>query len=385
MLIERIINQRFHFYHTKRGYLDNYMKVCIIVPNIPDNIPYLQYYIDLFDDNNIDFDILCWDRNNKLKEDSLSSNYYVFRKSGKESNPIFLKIYDFYCFTKYVIRHFKLHKYDYIIVCGIILAFYLRKHLLASYKNKYIFDIRDYSIILNYTRFTLNKLLQYSSLNVISSVGYLKWLPSNFEYILSHNVRKNLLLKSLEFYKDIKPVSSNNKTEILTIGQIRDFESNSQMITAFGFNDKVSLKFSGEGLDYFKIQNFAKRNAFNCFFTGKYKKNEEHLIVNNCDLINILLPEKDYIMTQMTNRFYLGILYRKPLIVNKKSIQYSFVKKYNLGFGADLGDDLNLQLSEYLSSFNPTSFQLGCEEIICDVLSDINFFERKILYVITPS
>lgn len=361
------------------------MKVCIIVPNIPDNIPYLQYYIDLFDDNNIDFDILCWDRNNKLKEDSLPNNYYVFNKSGKESNPIFFKIYDFHCFTKYVKRHLKSHKYNYIVVCGIILAFYLRKHLLSSYKNKYIFDIRDYSIILNYSRFTLYKLVQCSALNVISSVGYLKWLPGNFEYILSHNVRKRLILKGLEFYKDIKPISSNNKTEILTIGQIRDFESNSQMIAAFGFNDKVSLKFSGEGLDYIKIQNFAKRNAFNCSFTGKYKKNEEHLIVNNCDIINILLPEKDYVMTQMTNRFYLGILYRKPLIVNKKSIQYSFVKKYNLGFGADLDDDLNLQLNEYLSSFNPKSFQLGCEEIICDVLSDINRFESKILNTINPS
>lgn len=351
------------------------MKVCIIVPNIPENLPYINYYTDILDNNNVEFDILLWDRNHKLEYDTLPPNYYSYRKSGNESNNYLRKSFDFFWYSKFVTKHLSQNNYDTIIVCGIILAIYLKKTLISRYKFKYVFDIRDYSISLFLYKLSMNKLVTHSALNVISSEGYKKWLPVNANYILSHNIRKSLLL---EDYKLKNSLLSNNKIEILTIGQLRDFESNIRIINAFGLNNKIRLKYSGDGLDSIKIQKFAKNNSTNCCFTGKYKKNDEHLIVKSCDFINVLLPEKDFVMTQMTNRFYLGILYRKPLIVNKKSIQYYFVSKYNLGFGVHLNDDLNFNLNRYLNSFDPMLFETGCREMIKDILKDIDYFENKI-------
>ena len=53
----------------------------------------------------------------------------------------------------------------------------------------------------------------------------------------------------------------------------------------------------------------------------------------------------------MTNRFYLSLIFKKPMIVNKDSIQASFVKKYNLGIIISSEDNISERIMDYKNSF----------------------------------
>jgi hypothetical protein len=356
-------------------------KVLFIVPNLPDNAPYLSNYFDVFDRLEVLYDIICWNRNNRPK---WSNNQvcagYCYNNSGSDENNFQRKILDFFGFARFAKSILLKNSYDYLIVCNIAVGLFLFKTLTTNFKNRYILDIRDYSPLMKYFAGKVAELVECAALNVISSTAYLSWLPRNSVYVVSHNVSKLDLLNSLRMSVRSHDVSFNEPIKILTIGQIRDFSANQILIRNFGLNAKFRLLFSGDGIEKHRLQLFVQNENYdNCLFSGRYDKSEEQFLVENCDFINILLPEKDFIMTQMTNRFYLGLIYRRPIIVNKRSCQSSFVIKYKLGLSLELSDNYELGINNYVNNFDQVEFDTGINRIIAEILEEINVFERSIV------
>ena len=92
---------------------------------------------------------------------------------------------------------------------------------------------------------------------MISSNAYKKWLPKNYRYILSHNVRKTDLAVNI---CNSCTIWSNNKIEVLTIGQIRDFSSNSKLIKCLGNSEYFNLKFIGDGTELINLKKIFYRH-----------------------------------------------------------------------------------------------------------------------------
>ena len=359
------------------------MRIAILVPNLTENAPYLSCYTDVFQANNISYDIVCWDRNKRLSNtESLSENLFIFDKAGLESNGPVRKIFDYIRFIKFVKTRLNCANYDLVITANIALAFFLCRTLIIKYKRKYILDIRDYSIICKIFPRVILILIKHAALNVVSSIGYLNWLPKEQNYTISHNVRKISLTSNLFQYEMKDEFLFNKPIEILTIGQIRDFDSNSLLIDKLGRLSTFKLKFCGEGLDSLRLQSYAKKYSTNCLFTGVYKKIEEENLVVNCDFLNIILPEKKEVMTQMTNRFYLGLIYGKPIIVNSKSIQSEFVRKYKLGLVINFDDDFEKSIIRYIEEFDQEQFNLGIKNLMAIVNAEIDFFEQNVLNIL---
>jgi hypothetical protein len=355
-------------------------KVVFIVPNLPDNAPYLSYYIDVIDRVKCSYDIICWNRNNRPNLSyNLGNNVYVYNEFGDEKNNFLRKLFDFFGFGKFTRNILSKNSYDYVIVCNIAIGIFIYRELLFNYNNRYVFDIRDYSPIVKYFPGKLARLVNCSALNVISSQAYLTWLPRNAVYVVSHNVSKLNLLSSLQ-KNSCHDFRFNYPLKILTIGQIRDFNANKNLIINLGLNEKYKLLFSGDGIDKFRLQQFVHNGNYNnCFFSGRYDKSEEHTLVNNCDFINILLPEKDFVMTQMTNRFYLGLICRKPIIVNQLSYQSSFVNNFKLGLSMNLSENYESLIKDYINNFDRDEFDSGINRIIEIILEEINIFEGRII------
>jgi len=361
------------------------MKIAIIIPNIIESTPYLKYYTDVFERNGVDYEYICWDRNHFYPPKYSNSKMKIYDRYSPESNTMYKKLIDFWFFSRFVIKYLNKKEFDYLTIHTIVCAIFLERYLKRNYLKKYVFDIRDYSQIYPLVKIKVSKIIKNASLTIISSIGYKSWLPAKFNYIIGHNVRKLDVENALE--KNINKFSFNKgKKEIvvLTIGQIRDFSSNSKVIASLGNKNNISVVFAGDGLQKNNLESFSKESDFkNVYFSGWYDKNEERDIVNNADFINIVLPSSPNFRTQLGNRFYLSLVYRKPMIVNIESIQAKFVSEYKLGIVLKPSDQLNEKLQTYITEFNEEEFENGCLKMLEKIRNDIADFENKIIGLIS--
>lgn len=354
------------------------MKIAIIVFGNLENAPYVKYYTEIFDSlKNIEYVYITWNRK-KVKTETLNKNLYEFDKISPLNNSKFKKCIHFKLYSNYVKQILNNEKFDFILVFTLQAALFMSNYLLKNYKNKYLFDIRDYSPVYILFKKRLEKIIKYSAATTISSLGFKDWLPNGYNYILGHNAEKNLIDESIKndfkniFLKNVNPV------KILTIGQIRDLSSNSRLVLSFKNNSKFNLYFEGDGQANDSLKKISKE-CNNVYFNGRYLKKEEASIVEKYDLINILLPVSVADNTLMTNRFYLSLIHRKPMIVNYESFQAKYVSKYNVGVIIRNNDNIPVKLTEYINNFDEKKYNLGCSELLKEIKSEINKFEFNII------
>ncbi|MNX97001.1 hypothetical protein D3C86_1293480 [compost metagenome] len=224
---------------------------------------------------------------------------------------------------------------------------------------------------MNFFPSIIKPVIKNSFCTSISSPGFLKWLPKSKKYVISHNYNFNEESSSVENDLEVKL-----KHIILTIGFLRDYEVNKNIIISFKDRKEIALKFVGRGLAYQPLLNFVKRNNIqNVEFTGGYDKKNEVEYLKKATLINILLGDDLNSKTLMTNRLYLAISNKIPVIVNKKSMQGEYVQKYNLGIAIDNKELINDAVSNYLTCFDREEFLKGCTKFLSIIQSDQEQFE----------
>jgi hypothetical protein len=353
------------------------MRVAIICPSNIENAPYIKYYTDVFDSmNEVEYVYITWNRF-KLKSKIINNNIYEFDKSSPTNIPNIKKYYHFKLYSNYVEKVLREGKFDFILVFTLQAALFLSRYLLRNYKYKYIFDIRDYSPIYPYFRSRIKKTIKFSATTTISSLGFKGWLPGGYSYTLGHNADKTMINKAIN--KDFKKVVLKNSksVNILTIGQLRDISSNSRLILSLNNNLNFNLYFVGYGQASNSLK-YISKDFNNVFFKGRYNKKDEAKIVEQFDLINILLPVTPADNTLMSNRFYLSLIHRKPMIVNQESIQAKYVLKYNVGLIIKNNDNIPDKITEYINSFEEALYNLGCSDLLKEIKNDIDIFEFKI-------
>jgi len=349
------------------------MKVAIVIPSDINSAPYLQYYADVLKRKEIPYYFISWNR--KGSNDSLlCENNIVYTLESAETIPLYRKYIDYMCFSAFVRKELENGNYDFVIVHTIQASLFLGKYLKKYFNNKYIIDIRDYSKLLIIYKSRFHKYLKCSALNCVSSPGFLSWLPGDTEFTVSHNLRSDSV------YRDYKYVLFDKKIiRILTIGQLRDYSTNSRIIDAFGDKNNVLLHFAGNGNAKESLEELVLRRKYkNVVFTGRYRKEEENDIVERADFINILLPTGVHDVNIMSNRFYLAVIHRKPMIVNEESIQARYVEKYRLGVVVNEQDNICEKLMQYIDLFDADLFNEGCDLIKKEISSEILLFEKKV-------
>jgi hypothetical protein len=350
------------------------MKIGIILSGNIESQPYISYYTDVFDKMKIDYEYICWDRDDK--NPSFYNNHRVnsIKVKGSIKNNNIRKLYDYWLFTKNVKKFLKKNDFDFLLIHTIVNAIFLKGYLLKNYAKRYIFDIRDYSPICPCVKKNLKGLIEKSLFTAVSSIGFLSWLPEGSNVVVSHNISKK------NFVCDLSDKLINREPfKILTIGKIRDFESNKRVIDSLGNTTNLELVFCGAGIESYRLECYALKHYTNVAFTGSYLKENESELVKDSSLLNIMLPTNILSSTLLSNRFYLAITHKKPIIVNRESFQSIFVEKYNLGVVIEADDNIYDKIFEYMRSFDFDSFNAGCDELIEIVKMDIDIFENTII------
>lgn len=352
------------------------MKILLVCPSIPDDMPYLQHYIDFLKSHNILFDLVYLNTNN----DNISypNNYFSFKCNLIIKNKTIYKLFGYLRYSRFVIYKLSNGNYTHVITMGIACSVFLAYALKKKFKYHYIYDIRDYSQILRIPIFrSLNNiLLRNSYINVISSDGFKKWLPLGPEYTICHNTTK---IDPNDSTVAVSEKHFSGIIRILTIGQIRDIEANTYVINQLSNSNRYEVIFSGKGIILASLKDYVKdRGYINVAFTGKYNKAEEDKIVEHADFLNVCMGDNMVSNYLLSNRLYLAARLRKPLISFSNCYQSEIIKKYNLGIIIERTDNLAELIEEYIDSFNYEDFTNGCKDFLQDVQVEMDRFINKL-------
>lgn len=215
--------------------------------------------------------------------------------------------------------------------------------------------------------------MNHSSKIAISSPGFKKVLPTGFNYIVSHNLPGSFFYEGAHRMTRTSPFKKSNIL-ISTIGAIRDFDANMELVKSLANDDEITIKFFGKGSENIKK---LSENIKNVECHGYYNKDEESELVVNSDFLNIYYPEIISHSTALSNRFYNALIFRRPMIVRAKSIQGDLVEKYNLGLSVANCENLKFKIHEYVRSFDFQHFSNQCAFLLEEFSKDYGSFKNE--------
>lgn len=349
------------------------MKIALICGGNLWFLPFLNNYTSILKEANIDYTIISWNRDGTDPNIGIQYN----KKSDLTKSKI-SKFFDFIGFCSFVKGILKKGEFDKIIVFNPQFALFINQTLRTKYKGRYIMDFRDLSIeqkpILDNI---FSSILENSWTNVISSPGFINCLKGKHEFIINHNFNCS---KELVGERDNIVKWGNTSINVLTIGGIRDFESNSQIIDALSNRKDFKLSFVGKGYAAKSLEDFAKQICCNNItFEGFYPKTMEKRYILGATWLNIFYPRRKSHDTALSNRFYSSLIFKRPMIVTANTIQGNYVEEYNLGLAIDNTNNLDKKIKDWMKK---NSFEDYCERansLLVKFIEDQKIFKGKLL------
>jgi len=349
------------------------MKIALIIGNNIWFCPFLAIYTKLLKEWGIEYDIISWNRDGLEKPEGIQYNKQI-KLRGR-----FTKFIPYLLYIKFVKETIKKEKYDKLIVFSPQIAIFMFGFLRKFYKNRYIFDYRDLSIEQSKIfKYPFHSILKYSYANIISSPGFKRCLPNQFRYILSHNFNIDLVRKAIA-----QPITEPDELpqiiNVLTIGGIRDYSSNIEVIKALANKTGFQMQFVGKGPATQLIQQYVGQAKINnTTFEGYYSKEKEGDYINQCSYLNIFYPAIISHATALSNRFYNALIYKKPMIVTANSIQGDYVEKYQIGLALHDCKDLDKKLNTWIQNIDYKIFSKQCNNLLTQFLKDYNIFSKTL-------
>lgn len=345
------------------------MKIALILPNNVWFCPFASIYSKLFDKFGVKYDIISWNRSGE-KEDAIQYNNKL-----QSRNPFKLwwAYKKFASFVKFTVKK---NGYDKLIVFTPQSAIFLSDFLKKEFNGKYIFDYRDLSLEQKkYFKKPFSSVLHHSFANVISSPGFKKYLPPQYDYIISHNFDVDVVREEID--KGCVDLLKKEPIDVLTIGGIRDYESNVQIIENLANVDGFTVRFVGKGPSAETLQKTAQSlNAKNVSFDGFYPKEKEKDYVKNATFINIYYPRKASHDTALSNRFYNSLIYGKPMITTANTTQGDYASDYGVGLALENCNNLPNALTNYLNKMDIAQYIENRRKLLNDFLLDYNEWEK---------
>lgn len=344
-------------------------KVALVIPNNLWLCPYVSSYTKVLDHKSIPYDIISWNRAS-VEESCIQYN------RPERSRNLILVLFSYIRFARFVKKIILEHQYEKAVIFSPQLSIFLAKFLRSHLNGKYIVDYRDLSIeqIGIFKRlFTIA--LSNSYANVISSPGFKAYLPPEFNYMVSHN----FILDQASLDAIDKPLKPNcTEVKVLTIGAIRE-DRNKEVIDALGNKNRIRLSFVGKGPATQMLESYVKEQGYeNISFTGFYKKLEEPDLIRDSSMINIVYPLIPSHISALSNRFYNSLIYKRPMIVTKNTIQGDFAEEYGVGLVVENCENLSEKIHHYLDNLLFDDYCHRCDMLLRQFVGDNKVFSTML-------
>ncbi len=358
------------------------MKILIIGFAKIKYMPYLNLYLENIDREKNDVHLVYWNRDLK-PEDTSSVNditKHEFLCYQEDDVSKISKIGSFLKFRKFVKAVLK-EDFDFIVILHSLPGVLISKELITSYKNKYIFDYRDFTYEnLSVYKKIIHSLVKNSYKTFISSNAFRRFLPIDEEKILiSHNViSSELSLKSSETFE------KSEKVRIGFWGFIREEKINLEIIRKIGKDSRFELHYYGREQKVAKnLKQYVSGNGIeNVFFHGEYKPQERYEFAGRTDIIHNIFEEEN-MMLAMSNKYYDSAIFKIPQLLMVGSFMAENAEKNGIGFAVNPYSDTFAQdIFDHYQSLDRMQFIEDSERFIIKI-SEENEKVRKTICSIT--
>lgn len=342
------------------------MRLALICPSNRLYMPYVKNYETILIEQKIEYDIVNWDR---FQIEAIDENTYRDRKTGHQRGYL-----DYLAYKNFIVKRLKKQNYDKIIVFGIQLAYMLKNLLEKEYTREYVLDIRDYHILSRF--FRLMNIIEKSSFVVLSSPGFIEWLPPSDQYVINHNIQ----IDNIEEMKITENNWDKERITIANIGATRDLSVQRDFIYSLQNNDNFRLNYHGEGDGNQELLAFIENNKINnVLLTGRYYPEEEAQLYKESDLINVL-RYNDGInnKTALPNRLYNAMMYGKPLLAYKETYLAEIISSNDMGMVLHSFEDIEKDILHFINQFNPSTYDNGRKKYMEKVIQENKHFEESV-------
>lgn len=332
------------------------------------NIPYIHFYEDYLKKHHHDYDIVLW---NRSRQQVNIPNTYVF--TGKDHPSKLGKIAPFLKWRSFVLALLRKQKYDRLIILTTMPAVLLADLLLGEYRNRFWFDIRDFTYEnISFYKKLVGKLIHAATAVSISSPAFRTFLPESDKIYLTHNIsNQDAALSHCSLDQHAKPIC------IGYVGGIQFEHQNQQLLLQFANNPDFRLKYAGKSHLGCDLESFCKKNSIqNAAFHPAFTNDQKPAIYQDIHLINCVYGNHNQVVRLLLpNRLYDCVLFKKPIIVSKGTYLEKVVSQYQLGLAVDVENDNVVQsVTAYLENFDKTAFEAGCAHFLEKVQTEITAY-----------
>lgn len=345
--------------------------------------PYLRKYEELLRSEKVSYEVVLWNRTPKDNDEKVTFYNQTVTVNIPCSGNKIQKGISFLAWKSVVKKIISERNYRHLIILSTVPAVLLFSTLLHNYKEKYLFDIRDYTLENNYIfRKIVMNLVHNSVLTAISSKGYMKWLDASSKITVNHNITVDDIDDSYTTLEQGKKI-----VNFAFVGNVRLDTQTVGLMHALKNNERIEQHFYGRIIPSCRIKEIAEENDINnIFLHGVFDVSKKKKIFRDVDLINCVYAnsEKEENIhledsTPLPNRLYDALMFNRPIIASRGTYLAELVKEYNLGCNVNGFDsDVLKQILEYVDSFNPEVFLKGCNELRTIVLDEENKYIQKV-------
>lgn len=342
------------------------MKICIIAHTERNYLPYLSRYETYFAENNIEYDFIYWQR--EETDQPCAENEYRYVEIEKEG--FFNKINSYIKFRNFTLKILRKNRaqYNKILILTTVPAVFLGSYLKRCYRNKFIFDIRDYSFEkIGIYKKKVDSLIEASEFTCISSHGFMEFLEKNEKIVINHNIPTEIVQGQASSLTD-KPI-----VNIGYVGLVRYYDENVVLIEKMKNTFRYQLWYIGKMTDNCDLEGFTKENEIkNVSYVGRFDNSQKMDLYKNIDIINSLYGNDNLeVTTLLPNRLYEACILKKPILVSSGTFLAELVERYGLGIIVDVDeDDVLEKINKYIDDFDPEEFTSNCYDFLNDVKKD---------------
>ena len=336
--------------------------------------PFAKKYITAMEERNIPYEIIHWNRSGE--KGAGDEKHCTYFEQVDRYGSLIKKVKPFLHFRKFAKKLIKKQKYEKLIVLTTQTAIILFDVVLSKkYKNKFFFDYRDtsYEYIGLYRGF-INKIIKKSYATCISSPGFKKYLTDKKDLIVAHNFQD-------KYYENrVKQYTPKNSDKIVIgyIGYLREFDYLKKFVDIFGKDERFRFNIHGGGDCVDELKEYAAKYE-NVTVFGAYKEDEKMDIVDSFDMICYNYPYSFVNYPAIANKFYDGMIRKKPMFGNSRTFSGEMIEKYGLGISLDEDEtQITQKIFEYFDSFDAGKFTGNCENFLKTVLEDDKKYIKKI-------
>jgi hypothetical protein len=304
------------------------VRVCIIAPTNLYRLPYLSLYEYTLREAGVEFDVLYWDRRGlQEKEDE---HYRCFSLHVGESLSMLSGLAHYQAFRRYVKSHLRERKYDYLIILtslmGVVLADVTKRY-------PYILDIRDYTYERSLLFRTIeNTVITRATLVLISSLGFLKWLPPAGRYLMAHNIMPGAISVTATPFPQASHVVSFIGASIHHYEAVR-------LLSSLVATSRYEMRIIGSIPEKERIYALCRDANIACpSIVGHYMPEEQSRYFHETNFVMAVYGDSHTnTRTLIPNKLYDSCIYRRPIIVSKGTYLGDYVQTRGIGLTVDLG------------------------------------------------